>query len=317
MYKNNKSVKALLIFYAVIMVALFIYAPSFYTASNITDILLNTTTAAIGAMGMLLILLIGEIDVSAGATLAACCTLTGILAKSGYPLIVVILATMFLGFILGFINGSVVTFLKLESIVATLGLLSIYRGVLIIVTKGSWITGLPENILNIGQGRFLNIPIPIYITLAVVIIMAVLLNKTGWGRNFFAVGSNVKAAYLSGINVNRTRIYAFAVCGLLIGLAAVIHATRFGGIQTNTGKGWEMVLISSAVVGGASTVGGEGTVVGAVLGALLVSTISTILIFFNIDALWEQAVQGVIILVSVASYAIKMPKKVKLEKRAG
>ena len=198
----------------------------------------------------------------------------------------------------------IVTILKLDAIVATLGLLSIYRGLLIIITKGSWINGLPKNILNLGQGRAFGIPIPVYIMILVAVIMWFVLNRTEWGRNFYAVGSNPASARLSGINVRKTRIIAFAVCGVLVGLAASIYTTRYGGIQSNTGKGWEMTLISSA----ASTVGGEGDVSGVFLGALLISALGTVLVFFGIDALWEQAVQGLIIFVSVASYAIDFKK---------
>lgn len=317
MYKNRKAIKALLTFFAVILILMAFKAPAFFSFENASDILLNTSTTAIAAMGMLCVLLVGDIDVSVGATLAACCTTTGILAKAGLPMVVVICGSLLAGLILGIINGCIVTLLKLDAIVATLGILSIYRGLLIIITKGSWINGLPKNILQLGQGKWFGIPIPVYITVVVIVIMAFILSRTEWGRNFYAVGSNPDSARLSGINVKLTRIIAFAVCGMLVGLAAVIYTTRFGGIQSNTGKGWEMTIISSAVVGGASTVGGEGNVSGVFLGALLVSAIGTILVFYGIDALWEQAVQGLIIFISVASYAIRFPKFRKKEVEGG
>lgn len=312
MYKNRKAIKALLIFYVIILAIMIIKAPAFFSFENGIDILLNTSTTAIAALGMLCVLLVGDIDVSVGAILAACCTVTGILAKAELPIIVVIAGALAVGALLGIINGIVVTILKLDAIVATLGLLSIYRGLLIIITKGSWINGLPANVLKIGQGKWLGIPIPVYITIVVAAIMWFVLNRTEWGRNFYAVGSNADSARLSGIHVKRTRIAAFVVCGVLVGAAAVIYTTRFGGIQSNTGKGWEMTLISSAVVGGASTVGGEGDVSGVFLGALLVSALGTLLVFFGIDALWEQAVQGLIIFISVASYAVDF-KKLRLK----
>lgn len=311
MYKNRRAVKALVVFYVVILGVMFIKAPGFFSFENAVDIFLNTSTTAIAALGMLCVLLVGDIDVSVGAVLAACCTMTGILAKAELPLVVVIAGAVSAGALLGLINGTVVTMFKLDAIVATLGLLSIYRGLMIIMTKGSWINGLLAGILRIGQGRWLNIPIPVYIAAAVAVIMCFVLNRTEWGRNFYAVGSNKDSARLGGINVNLTRISAFVVCGILVGVAAVIYTTRFGGIQSNTGKGWEMTLISSAVVGGASTVGGEGDVPGVLLGALLVSALGTFLVFFGIDALWEQAVQGGIIFVSAASYAVDF-KKLKL-----
>lgn len=308
MYKNRKAIKALLAFYVIILIAMAMKEPAFFTFENAADILLNTSTTAIAAMGMLCILLVGDIDVSVGAVLAACCTVTGILAKQGLPLVIVILGALATGLLLGLVNGLIVTVLKLDAIVATLGLLSVYRGLLIILTSGSWINGLPENILRVGQGKWFGIPVPVYITILALGVMCFILNRCEWGRNFYAVGSNPVSARLSGISVRKTRILAFVVCGVLVGLSAVIYTTRFGGIQSNTGQGWEMTLISSAVVGGASTVGGEGDVPGVFLGALLVSALGTILVFFGIDALWEQAVQGLIIFISVASYAVDFKK---------
>lgn len=318
MYKNRKALKALAVFYVLILAVMILRAPSFFSFENAMDILLNTSTTAIAALGMLCVLLTGDIDVSVGAVLAACCTVTGMLAKAEVPLVLVILGALLAGLLLGTINGLVVTMLRLDAIVATLGLLSIYRGLLILITKGSWINGLPEGILQIGQGKWLQIPIPVYIMALVLAVMWFVLNRTEWGRNFYAVGSNADSARLSGIQVNKTRILAFAVCGVLVGLASVIYTTRFGGIQSNTGSGWEMTLISSAVVGGASTVGGEGDVSGVFLGALLVSALGTILVFFGIDALWEQAVQGLIIFISVASYAVDLKKlRFRLKKGGG
>jgi ribose/xylose/arabinose/galactoside ABC-type transport system permease subunit len=314
MYSNNKAINALLIFFAIILIALAIRAPVFFKLSNFSDIFLNTTTTAIGAMGMMLVLLTGEIDVSVGSILAAAATTTGYMAKAGFPPIIVAIGALTTGLILGTINGLVVTNLKLDSIVATLGLMSIYKGILILITSGKWITGLPSEVLAIGQGNILGIPTPIYIMLIAVVIMAVILNRTEWGRNLYAIGSNSRAAHLNGIDVKKMRIGAFAVNGMLVGLAGLILATRFGGFQSNTGNGWQMVVISAAVVGGVSTIGGEGSAIGALLGSLLISTLSTLLIFFGVDAYWEQAAQGLIILISVATYQINLPVRIRLKK---
>ena len=129
---------------------------------------------------------------------------------------------------------------------------------------------------------------------------------TTFGRNFYAVGSNARAAHLSGINVRWTRISAFVICGMLVGLTAVMYTSRFGSVQYNTGNGWEMTVISAAVVGGTSTVGGEGDVVSVALGAILISALTTLLVFLGVDSLWEEAVQGIIILLSVCTYSVKM-----------
>ncbi len=311
MYKENKSIIALLIFIIAILIALAIQAPEFFALQNVSDIVLNTSTILIAALGMLMVILTGQIDVSVGAILAICSAVTGILAKADVAIPIIILASLATGGLLGAINGSLVAFFKLDSIVATLGTLSIYRGLLILWTKGVWITGLSSNILTIGQGKVFKIPIPAIITFGVSLIMMYIMRYIKWGRELYAVGSNQQAAHLSGINVKWIKVSAFLFSGILIGLAGVIYATRFGGIQSNTGKGFELIVISAVVVGGASIMGGSGTVLGTVLGALLVSTIGTILIFFRISAFWEQAVQGLIILLSVASYAISTRRRSK------
>jgi len=305
MYNNEKSIKALLAFFAAILLALLFKAPGFFTKQNIYDIILNTSTTVIAGIGMLAVILIGQIDVSVGAILAVCCTITGVLAKAGIPIPLVVAATIVSGMVLGFINGVLVAIVKLEAIVATLSVMCIYRGIMILLTGGNWITGLPESILAIGQGRINGIPIPAVLMVVVVVAAYIAFSYTEAGRNLYAVGSNISAARLSGVSVKRVQIGAFAFNGAMIGLTALIFATRFGGVQSNAGKGFEMTAISAVVVGGASLLGGSGGAISTLLGGLLVSAIGTVLIFFHVDAYWEQAVQGAIILMSVASYAIK------------
>ena len=262
-------------------------------------------------MGMMLILLIGEIDVSVGAILAMCCVVSGTLALKGFPLILCVICSMAVGAGMGLINGLVISFLKLDSIVATLGLLSIYRGVKIILTGGTWLTGFPEGFLKLGQGRIFGINNSSYVAVIVMLITIFVTRYTEFGRNFYAVGSNKDAARLAGINIEFYKVCAFVLCGMLVGLAAVVYTSRFGSVQSNTGNGWEMTVISAAVVGGTRTLGGEGDAVSVALGALLISSLTTLLVFLGIDSLWEAAVQGVIILLSVCTYSINLPRRRK------
>lgn len=301
MYKSSKSFFSLLVYFAIIIVLMVVIAPGFFSASNFDSIFRSTATTLIAAMGMMLVLLIGLIDVSVGAILAICCVLSGKLALAGMPLPVCLLASMGFGAMLGLINGLIVVFLHIDSIVATLGLLSIYKGLRILVTGGAWLTGFPDGFLKLGQGKTLGINNSIYVAVAVLVIMAVITRKTTFGRNFYAVGSNSEAAKLMGINVDRVKVCAYVICGLLVGLTAVVYTSRFGSVQSNTGNGWEMTIISAAVVGGTSTLGGEGDAVSVGLGALLISSLTTLLVFLGVDSLWEEAVQGIIILLSVCS----------------
>ena len=311
MYRSKKSLVSLLGYFAVIVVLMLIIARGFFSFSNFDTIFRSTATTLIAAMGMMMVLLIGEIDVSVGAILAMCCVLSGTLALKGVPLPVCIITSMGLGAGMGLINGAVVVFLRLDSIVATLGLLSIYKGVKVILTGGAWLTGFPKGFLSLGQGRLFGINNSIYVAAVVLLIMIFITRKTEFGRNFYAVGSNKDSARLAGINVDLVRLLAFVICGMLVGLAAVVYTSRFGSVQSNTGNGWEMTVISAAVVGGTSTLGGEGDAVSVALGALLISSLTTLLVFIGINSLWEEAVQGIIILLSVCTYSINLPKMVK------
>lgn len=307
MHKSKRSLYALMLYYAVILLVMLVIARTFFTPSNFNSIFRSTATTLVAALGMMLVLVIGEIDVSVGAILAMCCVICGKLTLAGVPLMGCILASMAVGAIMGFINGLVVTFLHLDSIVATLGLLSIYKGIRIIWTNGEWITGFSKEFLSLGQEAFLGINRSIYITIMVLLVIYILTTKTTFGRNCYAVGTNAESAKLSGINVRRVKILAFIICGVLVGLSAVMYTSRFGSVQSNTGNGWEMTIISACVVGGTSTAGGEGEAFSVALGSILVSALTTLLVFLGIDSLWQEAVQGMIILLSVCTYSIRMP----------
>lgn len=305
MYTDRRTQLSILLFLGVLFLVLLLKAPSFFTMRNIIDITVNTSYVAIAALGMMLVIVIGQIDVSVGAILGICCTLTGMLSKQGAPTFMLFVVAIGAGAFLGLINGLLVALLRIHSIVVTLGTLSIFRGLLIYQTQGIWISGLPDTLLQIGRGRFLGIPVPVIIAIVVFVIAAWFLRSVPGGRSLFAVGSNREAARLSGINVPLVQVCAFVINGALVGLAALIFAGRFGGIQSNTGQGFELIVITAVVVGGADIFGGAGTPLGTLLGALLISIIGTTLIFFNVSAFWEQAVQGLFILLAVTYYALR------------
>jgi ribose/xylose/arabinose/galactoside ABC-type transport system permease subunit len=308
-YTDRRTQLSILAFLGVLFLVLLLKAPSFFTVRNILDITVNTSYVAIAALGMMLVIVIGQIDVSVGAILAICCTITGLLSKQGVPTIALVGVAMGTGAFLGMMNGLLVALLRIHSIVVTLGTLSIFRGLLIALTQGMWISGLPDTLLQIGRGRVLGFPVPVLVAVLIFVLATWFLYAVPGGRSLFAVGSNREAARLSGINVPLIQIWAFAMNGALVGLAALIFAGRFGGIQSNTGQGFELVVITAVVVGGADIFGGAGTPLGTLLGALVISVIGTTLIFFNINAFWEQAVQGLFILFAVTFYALRSKRR--------
>lgn len=296
MYIDHRRQLSLMAAFAAVLIVMAVGAPAFFTMSNAQDIVLNSSTLAIAALGMTLVIVAGQIDISVGAILAICSTLSGAAAAAGLPPLLVIVVAIGCGASLGALNGILTSLFRVHSIVVTLGTLSIYRGALLYVTQGSWLYELPQSFLNIGQGYILGIPNPIIAVLIVYAGGVGLVTWTRWGRAVYAVGSNAEAARLSGISVARTQLMAFAVSGGLVGLAALLQASRFNVIQGNAGVGFEFPVITAVVVGGTSIFGGAGSLAGTLIGALFVTTVSTGLVFLHVGSMWEQAVQGVLLL---------------------
>ena len=272
--------------------------PDFLDGRNLTDILVNTAYISVAAVGMTMVIVSGNIDISIGSILGVCATIAGKLAVSGVPVPLAFLAAIAAGGMLGLVNGMLVAFARIPAIVATLGTLSILRGGLILVTQGEWISNMPEP-FYISQRSLAGVPIPILVMAAVVAAGWFWMRYTPGGRALYAVGGNRDSARLAGIDPRRVTVQVFTANGVLVGLAAVLYAARFTTIQSNAGLGLELIVITAAVVGGVSILGGSGSVLGALLGALLINVISTGLVFLKISPFWLQSVQGCLILVTV------------------
>ncbi len=290
---------SLLVFVMAMLVILAFVAPGFLSLANLRDIPINASHIAIAALGMLLLIVIGQIDVSVGAILAICATLCGMAAKSGWGALEIALMSAAVGGALGLLNGALVAFFSVHSIVVTLGMLSIYRGLLIFFTGGTWVYDLPASFGAISQGSFLGVPNPVAITVVLYLLVGYLLANTRVGRELYAVGSNPQAARLAGVSVTRNQLLAFGLNGIFVGIASLIFASRFTVIQSNAGSGFEFAVITAVVVGGASIFGGRGTALGTLLGALVISFASTALVFLGVSSLWEQSIMGGFVLAAV------------------
>ncbi len=270
----------------------------FLTPGNLSDIAVNAAYISVAAVGMTLVIVSGNIDISVGSILGVCATIAGELARSGQPVVVAFAVAILVGGLLGAVNGLLVAYAGIPAIVVTLGMLSILRGGLILVTQGRWIEQLPTEFF-FSQRDTLGVPNPIWVMTGVVILGALFMKYHPIGRAIYAVGNNAEAARLAGINPRSVRMFVFIANGLLVGLASVLYASKFTAIQSNAGQGFELIVITSAVVGGVSILGGSGTVIGALLGALLLSLIGTVSIFLQVSPFWLQAVQGLLILLTV------------------
>lgn len=264
--------------------------------------------AIIASVGMTLVIISGQIDLSVGSTLAVCSLLAGYTALIGVPIPVVILLTLLTGFIIGCVNGVIVAWGRIHSIIVTLGTMTLLRGLILLLTKQEWLYP-PDSFKYLGRAAFLGFPLPVWIAGIIVPIAALLVKNTCIGREFYAVGSNTKAAIISGINVPFIKFLALALNGLLVGLASLTHAPRFTALQNNIGKGFELLVITCVVIGGTSIFGGSGSIWGSALGVIFIGVVRTAMIFFKIPAIWEQTVYGAFLLVAVAIDAIRARRR--------
>jgi rhamnose transport system permease protein len=270
----------------------------FLEFSNFVDMLYNCSYIGVAAIGMTMIILCGHIDISIGAALGVCATVAGKLAVAGVPLAIVFPTTILAGGIIGLANGLLVAYGRIPAIVTTLGMASILKGSLILSTGGRWIYGLPPG-FAISRTSLLGVPVPIFTLILFGVAFSLRLKYSAKGRELYAVGGNAEAARLSGISERQVTIQVFVMNGLLVGLAAILYATNFTAIQSNVAPGFELTVITAAVIGGVSILGGTGNVVGALLGALLLQTIGTALVFLHIRAEWFLTVQGSLILLTI------------------
>ena len=247
---------------------------------------------------MTMVIICGHIDISVGAALGLCATVAGKLAVAGVPLGIVFAATIVTGGVIGLVNGLLVAYCRIPAIVTTLGMASILKGGLILTTGGIWIYGLPPG-FGISRQLILSVPVPICALIVFGIAFSLWLKYSAAGREIYAVGGNAEAARLSGLPVRRVTLGVFVLNGLLVGISAILYATNFTAIQSNVAPGFELTVITSAVIGGVSILGGTGTVVGALLGGILLQTIGTALVFLHIRAEWFLTVQGSLILLTI------------------
>jgi rhamnose transport system permease protein len=281
-------------------VVLLMNARGYFSRENFTDLFLANAPVLVISLGMLLVILAGRIDISVGSMFAVCSVIAGIAAKQGVSALGSGLVACLAGAACGAINGGLVAWLRVPSIVATLATMIVLRDGLRWLTQGSWIGDLPSGfqLLGLTPGKFTTTVFGLVLVL--ILLAAAGLRYLHAGRAIFAIGSSENAAGLVGIKTKRVVFSVFTLTGVLTGLAAAINAVRFHQVPSNAGLGLEMKVIAAVVVGGAAITGGSGTVLGTLLGVILLGSIGTSLTFLGINAYWEKSVQGAIILIAVA-----------------
>jgi rhamnose transport system permease protein len=302
MHRREISLLLVIIALGLVLAAI---TPGYFTRENLSDLFLGNMPVLIVAIGTTLVILTGNIDISVGSLFAICGVVAGVAAKATDSVAVAALTACVAGGALGALNGSLVAYLRMPSIVVTLASMVALRDALRWATEGAWVQNLPPGF------QWFGLPQTTYPFVACAIVV-VLLGAVAWimanvaiGRAVYATGSNETAARLAGLDTARVTFMVFIVAGALTGLAALLNSVRFNQIPSNAGIGVEMKVIAAAVVGGTAIRGGSGSLLGTLLGVVLLGAIGPALTFLGVSAYWERALQGAIILAAVAVDALR------------
>ncbi|HDX1001623.1 TPA: autoinducer 2 ABC transporter permease LsrC [Pasteurella multocida] len=247
------------------------------------------------AIGATFVILTRNIDVSVGSTMGLCAVIAGSLLNAGFGASAFVI-TLCCGLLAGLFNGILVTLLRIPAIVATLGTLGLYKGIMLLITGGKWIEGLPQDLKTLSAPAFLHISPIGWLLLGLIGLTYFFLTKMKAGRDFYAVGDNLQGALQLGVRVNQARIAAFAINGTMAALAGIVFASQIGFVPNSTGNGLEMKAIAACVLGGISLLGGAGNIIGAVLGAYFLIQIDSILVLLKVPAYWNNFVAGLVLL---------------------
>lgn len=292
---KNRELSA---FFAIVALFVVLVAlnPAYFSLQTLAMIFSSSQILCLLALGATLVMLTRNIDVSVGSTVGLCAIAVGVALNNGYGLATAIAFALAIGALAGAFNGLLVVGLRIPAIVATLGTLGLYRGVMLLWTGGKWIEGLPDSLKSLSEPAFIGVSPLGWLVLALLLAGGWLLSRTAFGRDFYAVGDNLAAARQLGVAVNRTRMLAFTLNGMLAACAGIVFAAQIGFVPNQTGSGLEMKAIAACVLGGISLLGGTGTLLGAFLGAFFLTQIDTVLVLFRLPAWWNDFIAGLVLL---------------------
>lgn len=299
-----------LIALVLLCIGISLMSDKFLTVDNAWNVMRQISVNICISVGMTLVVLTSGIDLSVGSVLAFCGAITAGLLKFGielpannlyigFTLLGAILAGLIVGALLGLFNGWTVTRFKVPPFVATLAMLTIARGLTLLWTKGFPISNLGDSFAYIGTGWFLGIPLPVWISALVIVSAVVITQKTALGRYIYAIGGNEHASKLSGININKVKLIVYSIAGVLAAVGGIMVTSRLDSAQPNAGISYELDSIAAVVIGGTSLSGGRGTIMGTVLGAIIIGVLNNGLVLLNVSPFWQQVVKGGVILLAV------------------
>ncbi|MDV0590508.1 ABC transporter permease [Raoultella ornithinolytica] len=301
-FKFNLRDAGTLIGLLIIIITFSFLSPVFFTIPNLLNILQQSSINALIALGMTLVIISGGIDLSVGPTAALSAVLGATMMVAGVPVPLAILATLGIGAICGVFSGSLVAYAGLQPFIVTLGGLSLFRAVALIYTGGNPVFGIPTEFRSLINSEIFGIPTPIVIVAVIALVLWTVMNKTPLGEYILAVGGNEEAARVAGVPVKRTKVTVFVISGTLASLASLaslILIGRLGAAAPTIGNLWELDAIAAAAIGGASLMGGKGSVVGTIIGAIILGALRNGLTLLNIQAFYQLLATGLIIIIAM------------------
>lgn len=280
-----------------------ILSPRFLTSSNLLNVFRQTSINAIIAAGMTFVILTAGIDLSVGSILGFSGAVAAKMLVSGNNIFLSIIVAIVIGAVAGIFNGIVITKGKVQPFIATLATMILLRGATLVFTNGKPIAVVGENISKIfrwiGTGEILTIPVPVVIMIIIFAVCYYILTQTSFGRHIYAVGGNEEASLLSGVNTDKIKILAYTISGILAAIAGIIVASRLSSAQPTAGEGYELDAIAAVVLGGTSLVGGQGTVIGTIIGALIIGILNNALNLMDVQSYYQMIAKAIVILVAV------------------
>lgn len=300
----------------VLIIVFAICNPAFIKMSNIFTILRQASIVGVCSVGMTMVILTGGMDLSVGSVIGVGCVAGAQLLSKGVPIPLVMLIVLALGVLAGLFNGFFINELDIAPIIMTLGTMTALRGVAYLLCNGFAVYGIPESYKYIGQGYLGVIPFPVIIMAVCFLAGWFILNRLSFGREVYGIGGNVEASRLSGVNVKKTIYKVYALAGLLYALAGLILMARINSGQPSSGEGYEMDVITGVVLGGVSINGGEGSILGVIVGVLLMSTLQNGMVLMNISEFWQKVVKGIVLILAVSLDRIVQKSKQKAGEKA-
>lgn len=290
---------SLLLIFVVMFVVLSLTVPYFFSQQNLIGLGLSVSQIGMVACTMMFCLASRDFDLSIGSTVAFAGVVCAMVLNKTDSIAIALVASLACGMIVGWINGAVIAYLRINALITTLATMQIVRGMAFIASDGQAVGITNESFFSLGTSMLLGIPTPIWITVLCFVVFGIMLNKTVYGRNTLAVGGNPDASRLAGVSVTKTRVYIFLIQGAVAALAGVILASRITSGQPNAAQGFELSVISACVLGGVSLIGGRATITGVVVGVLIMGTVENVMSLLNVDSFYQYVVRGTILLLAV------------------